>query len=321
MAKVVRSNPIATKKSWDAVSVSDAFSNFLRVKKLDCADNTMRIYAEIGERSIVPQLTELTGNDMSKLTADDLRDVLEEYSQTHENGGTVFLYRHMRTFVNWFWNEYDIPEPNPMQKVKCKKVSQPPKEGITQEEVDRLLEATKRSSMFPERDIAFIMLLCDTGIRKSSIINLRMRDVNVDRSEIVCFEKDQQFHTKPFGAATCKAIKKYLNCLEGYEPDDPFWLSVDGKHLAPSGFREILRRNCTAAGIPVHQFHDFRRYYGLQLYNSTHDIYAVSRALDHKSIEVTKRYLAIDDRENAEVVRAFSPMDKKFRQTKIRVQR
>lgn len=43
--------------------------------------------------------------------------------------------------------------------------------------------------------------------------------------------------------------------------------------------------------------------------------------LENKSVEVTKRYLAIDNRENAEAVRPLSPMDKKFRQTGAKIQR
>ena len=122
-------------------------------------------------------------------------------------------------------------------------------------------------------------------------------------------------------ASTGKAIRKYLNCLEDTQPDDPFWLTLEGKGLDYSGMREILRRNCKCAGIPVHQFHDFRRYYALQLYNQTHDIFTVSRALDHKSIEVTKRYLAIDMRQDAEQARKLSPMDRMTKQTRIKVNR
>ena len=105
------------------------------------------------------------------------------------------------------------------------------------------------------------------------------------------------------------------------KPTDPFWIQLDGKSLTRSGMREVLRRLSQEAGIPFHQFHDFRRYYGKALYDATHDIYMVSRALDHKDIYVTKRYIAIDDREDAEAIRKLSPMDKMTRQTNVKVQR
>lgn len=142
-------------------------------------------------------------------------------------------------------------------------------------------------------------------------MGLKIKDVNVANAQIYVFEKDQQFHFKTFGTNTGKAIKRYLNCLEGTRPDDSFWLKMDGTPLTEDGMRQSLRILCKKAGIKLHLFHDFRRFYGLELYKSTRDIYFVSRALDHKDIEVTKRYLAIDMMEDAEALRAMSPMDNK----------
>jgi integrase len=293
---------------------------FLRVKKSDCAPSTYNIYCEVGERHIVPKLTEATGDDMNSITAQIIRDILNEYDSGHEPGGTNFIYRHLKSFVNWYWNEYELSIPNPMKGVKGKKDSLPPKEGLTHEEVDKLLRAAK-GSRFPERDTALIMLLCDTGIRKSSIEMIRMQDVDLTRNEVLVFEKDQQYHTKAFGNATAKALRKYLLCVLDSKPTDPFWLQMDGRALTRVGMREVIRRLCTAAGIPQHEFHDFRRYYGKTLYDSTHDIYLVSRALDHKDIYVTKRYIAIDDREDAESMRSHSPMDLRLHQTGAIIQR
>ena len=321
MARVVRSNTLSEEKSRVVVSVSDAYSIFLRTNKGAWSASTYHIYEDVGNRHIVPKLSELTDDNMNNISYDIIQSILDDYASTHMNGGTDFIFRHLKAFVNWYWSEYEISSRNPMTKVRIKKVHTPPKEGITQEEVDKLLKAAKEHSVFPERDIAMIMILCDTGIRKSSIERLRMKDVNIDKSEMVVYEKDQRYHTKPFGHATCKAIKKYLLCLTDVQPDDPFWLQMDGRALTKVGMREVLRRLCSVAKIPQHQFHDFRRYYGKTLYDSTHDIFMVSKALDHKDIYVTKRYIAIDDRESAEAIRTYSPMDRKMRQTGARVQR
>ena len=317
MARIIKSNLLTSKK----VGIKNAYEIFLRHKKSLCAKSTYDIYAEIGERHIIPMLERLTDDDMNSIDADVLRLMLAEYEEDHTNGGVLFFYRHLKAFVNWYWEEYEIETPNPAKskKFRVKKSATPPKKGITQEEVDKLLKTAKERSVFPERDIAMIMLLCDTGIRRSSLANLTMGNVNLNRSEIVVYEKDQLYHTKAFGQATAKAVRKYMNCLADIKPSDPFWLSLDGTSLTWQGLREILRRLCTEAKIPVHHFHDFRRYYGLELYNSTHDIYLVSRALDHKDIEVTKRYLAIDDQEAAETARSHSPMDKRLRQTGVKI--
>ena len=94
---------------------------------------------------------------------------------------------------------------------------------------------------------------------------------------------------------------------------------MDGTALTWKGMREVLRRLCAEAKIPVHHFHDFRRFYGLELYKATGDIYLVSRALDHKDIGVTKRYIRIDEIEDKETARLYSPMDLKTQQTGVKV--
>lgn len=317
MAKVTRSNLLTTPK----IGVRNAYENFLRVKNSLCAKSTYDLYVEIGNRHIIPKLELLTDNDMNAVDVAVIRTILDDYSVDHANGGVVFLYRHLKAFINWYWDEYEIDKRNPMLKVKVKKVAQPPKDGITREEVDKLLKAVKEHSVFPERDTAMLMVLCDTGIRRASLAGMKMQDVDLNRAEMVVFEKDQQYHTKPFGSATCKALKRYMLCLSDIKPDDPFWLQMDGRALTPVGMREVLRRLCRGAKIPMHHFHDFRRFYALELYNSTHDIYIVSRALDHKDLEVTKRYLAIDDKMSAETARMYSPMDARSHQTGVKVVR
>lgn len=317
MARVHRSNPLIRRKG----EIRGIYGEFLRVKNSLCAKSTISIYKDLGDRIYIPQLTELTNDDLSTVTASDLRVIVEDYAADHNQGGVDFVWRHLKTFINWYWDEYDLPTACPTKKVKIKKPAVKPIPGITHDEIQAMIKSAKAHSVFPERDIAMIMILSDTGIRRRSLLELKMGDVDTRSAELITHEKDQRFHIHSFGSATTKAINAYLNCLEDVKPTDPFWLKMDGVALSTYGAKEILRRLCQESGIPMHHFHDFRRFYALELYKSTRDIYMVSRALDHKNIEVTKRYLNVDDLENAEAVRSYSPMDKHLKQTGVSVRR
>ena len=166
-----------------------------------------------------------------------------------------------------------------------------------------------------------LMILCDTGIRRSSLTGLKMGDIDLKNGQLTVYEKDQDYHFKPFGASTTKAIRSYFDCLSDVKPEDPMWIKLDGCALSAYGAKEILRRLSREAGIEEQSFHDFRRFYGMEAYKATKDIYFVSRALDHKSVEVTKRYLAIDQLEDMEEARSVSPMDRRIGQTGIKVNR
>ena len=304
MARINRSN--ATTSEND--NISEVYARFLLTRKTLCAKSTVKSYDDLGKRVIIPKLKEYC-NSMADVTEIVIRAIIDDYKADHSVGGVHFLYRHFKAFINWYWDDFEIEAKNPFRKVKCQKPKLPPKQGITREEVDKLLKTAKEHSYFPERDVAILMILCDTGIRLSSLANLKLSDVDTTKRELTVWEKDQDFHIKPFGAACSRAINRYMRCLVDVQPDEPLWLQMDGSPVAKRGLEQILKRLCDEAKIERHLFHDFRRFYGLELYKSTRDIYFVSRALDHKSIEVTKRYLAIDMIEDAEALRAMSPMD------------
>ena len=122
MARIIKSNTLAPKMTPQKISVSDSYSKYLRVKKQECSENTLKIYSDMGTRIYVPGLIHYTGNDMSNITADVLRSILDDYAVDHDANGVQFVYRHLRSFINWYWNEYDILDPNPMKKVSFKKV-------------------------------------------------------------------------------------------------------------------------------------------------------------------------------------------------------
>ena len=255
---------------------------------------------------------------MEDITPIVIQQIISDYRQSHSDNGAWKLYTYMRTFLRWYWEDNDLPK-CPIDKVSCKKPSVMPKQGITREEIDKLLKSIKLHSYFPERDAMIVMLLADTGLRKKSILGLKMKDVDLRKNTVFVFEKDQNYHTKSFGQSTAKAITKYLSCLNGVSPDDPFLISQESATFNENSLRLMLIRQCKYAGIPNRQCHDFRRFYGLELYRATGDIYFVSRMLDHKDVEVTKRYLAINDIEDAVAMAKFSPMDRKQGQTGIQV--
>ena len=288
-------------------TVPEAYEQFLISRNARCSEASIEIYKQ-KRKPIVEGFAEYGIEFIDEVSPTAIRYILAEYKESHTNNGAWKLYTYIRTFLRWYWNENDLDH-CPIDKVDPPKVNQKPKHGISREEIEKLLVSIKDCSKFPERDTVIIMLLADTGLRKKSILSLRMEDVNLKKNSLFVFEKDQNYHTKSFGQSTARAINKYLSCLEDVKPTDPFIISRDAAEYNSDSLRHMMKRVCQKAGIPNYQCHDFRRFYGLELYRATGDIYFVSRMLDHKDIEVTKRYLAISDIEDFEQMAKVSPMD------------
>ena len=301
------------------VSIHDAYENFLQSRYASCSEATIRIYNE-KRKPIEEGFAKYGIINMDEITPGVIRQILIDYKNSHSDNGAWKLYTYIRTFLRWYWNENDL-EHCPIEKVDPPKKHEKPKHGITHQEIDKLLKAIKQHSKFPERDVMIVMILADTGLRKKSVLGLKMKDVDLQKNTLFVFEKDQNYHTKSFGQATAKAIKKYLSCLDEIKLDDPFIISIDSVGYNEDSLYQMLNRACKNAHIPPYQCHDFRRFYGLELYRATGDIYFVSRMLDHKDVEVTKRYLAITDIEDAAAMAKVSPMDRKTGQTGIRIHR
>lgn len=318
MAKIKRSDRRVTVVG-KKVFIHDAYEQFLTSRLSVCAEATIRIYKE-KRKPIEEGFANVGLIYIDEITPAAIRQILADYKTGHTQNGTWKLYTYIRTFLRWWWNENDLDR-CPIEKVDAPKKNQIPKHGITREEIDKLLKSIKVHSKFPERDTMIIMLLADTGLRKKSILGLKMKDVDLKKNTLFVFEKDQNFHTKSFGQSTSKAITKYLSCLDDIKQDDPFIISLDSIPFNDNSLRLMIRRHCELAGIPNRQCHDFRRFYGLELYRATGDIYFVSRMLDHKDVEVTKRYLAITDIEDAIAMAKVSPMDRKSGQTGIKLNR
>lgn len=249
------------------------------------------------------------------LTSDLIRDLLNFWMEDHEQGGVHMVYRNLKAFLNWVWNEYDFTLRNPIDKVTCANRQPIPIPGFTMDEVDQLLKAAK-AGQFPQRDTAMIYLFVDTGLRRQELMDLRFKDVDLNIGKIIVMHgKGGKYREVYCGNECRKILRKYTACIEDFQPDDYFFLSDEGFPLSTSGFVSILRRLEKRAGFDGYRgFHGMRRCFALERKRNGDDIYSLQRALGHSSTVVTQRYIAFTGEDDAAAAVRNSPMDNHRRQ-------
>lgn len=250
------------------------------------------------------------------LTADLIRELLNWWRDSgHEQGGVHLVYRNLRAFLRWVWNEYDIGVRNPIDKVTCSARQPLPIEGFTMDEVDALLKAAK-SGQFPQRDTAMIFLFVDTGLRRQELCDLRFRDVDIDSGRIIVEHGKGDKYRYVFCGNECrKILRRYAACIEDARPDDFFFLSDEGFPLTTAGMVSLLRRLERRAGFKSYKgFHGMRRCFALERLRNGDDLYTIQRALGHSSPTVTQRYLACTPADDIAAAVRSSPMDNRKRQ-------
>lgn len=298
------------------ISISECLEPFILSRKIKCSNDTIDFY----RRKLRVILQWFEDNDVKnclELSPQILREFLDDLSEKGHNGGGVHtFYRPLKAYLRWIWDEYDIPIKNPIDKVKMEQPLSEPIPGIPIDAVAQMLDACGKYSEFPDRDKAIIAVLSDTGVRRSELLRMNIGDLDLSIGKITLHKtKGGKFNNVFCGRECRKLLRKYLACLEKTKPKDPLWLDENGERLSERACRSMLTRRQHNAGLTgkEYAFHAFRRCFALECKRNGDDIGTISRKLTHSTVEVTKRYLALDDNDDQEAAVRSSPLDNRRR--------
>lgn len=283
------------------VSILDSFLIERITKGL--SKHTIEFY----RNELLPFSNWLEGNgfiNFQDVSTEIIRSYLLSIRGRRSPGGVHATYRAIRALFNWYEFEYE-PEgwKNPIKKVKVSYPRGDPLPGVAIEDIERMAEVCKNI-----RDKAIICCLLDTGCRAAEFVKLDLNHVDLitgsiwvekgkgGRSRYVFIERKSK-----------RYLKQYLNTRTDNNP--AVWVTDEGDRLTYDGLFQIIKRRARDAGIPAPGLHDFRRAFGKLCKKKGLDILTISRLLGHSSLEVTKRYIVLDDSDLREAHRQAGPVD------------
>ena len=187
--------------------------------------------------------------------------------------------------------------PHPVNgKVPPRRVSnieRRPREHLTRDEVERLIEAARRVGRHSHRDATLILLAFRHGLRVSETVALQWTQVDFKNGLLhVNRLKGGVPSTHPLSGAELRALRK----LRRDYPDTQYvFVSERKAPLSTAGVRKVLARAGEMAqiGFPVHP-HQLRHATGYALANKGVDTRTLQHYMGHKKIEHTVRYSALD---------------------------
>lgn len=222
-------------------------------------------------------------------------------------------YRVLRALFNWMVKE-DAIEFSPFARVPAPIFRSEIKQPLPIEQTTKLIQAAKRS-LNPRRDEAIVLLLLDTGIRASELRGLKVEDFDFDRRPCRVLGKGQKYRTVYYGAATARALSRYLR-KEQRRPSDPVFVGNSGTRkgegLLASSLFHILERLAIAAGIDrkLCAPHALRRAFAVNMLRNGANAFAVQVMMGHSDMETTRRYVALAEADVERQHQAFSPVDR-----------
>jgi len=169
------------------------------------------------------------------------------------------------------------------------------KDGITQEELDKIMEYV--SFMSKNRDSmrlkAVLSLLALQGLRQVEVVRLDVRDIDiVNKTALVLGKGRDDKELINLHPETVRAIKEYMEYCK--VKDGALFISFSGnsfnKRLNTRAIRGMIRELLRSLGIDK-STHGFRHYFTTTLIKTYKgDLTQVSRYTRHKSLEMLQVY-------------------------------
>jgi len=145
----------------------------------------------------------------------------------------------------------------------------------------------------PDRNLAMLFLLLDTGVRATELCTLTLKDVDFRNSRIMIFGKGAKERNIPYSARTGQALWKYSIIRRADAFSDAFFLTGEGRAL--DRYQLYHRIQSIADRAQVNQFnpHRFRHTFAINYLRNGGDPYTLQILLGHSSMDMVSRYLAI----------------------------
>lgn len=224
--------------------------------------------------------------------------------------------RDLRTFSNWLEkrgiNGVEIHE------VKAQEIE--PK-FFSDEDIAVLLEKPTQRDTFAEwRTYAVISFILATGARTSTVINIRVEDVDFTEKTIR-FEhtKNRKAQTTPLSPALETVLREYLKMFALTEYLFP---NIGDEQLTPNALRHAFTRYCQERGIEQHNLHGLRHSFARSFIRNGGNTLALKHLLGHSTISMTDRYVRLYGMDLRQGYEDLSPLDQikksKSRTSKIK---
>ncbi len=210
---------------------------------------------------------------------------------------------------------------NPATAIDSPRAGRPLPSMISQEEVERLLEAArirvKQSSgkrlLRALRLLALIELLYATGLRISELVTLSPRAATAEKDFILVKGKGGRERLVPVSAAARSALEHFMSARAKAGEAESKWLfpssGAEG-HLTRQHVAVELKALGREAGLAAEKLspHVLRHGFASHLLAGGADLRAVQQMLGHADISTTQIYTHVQAERLAEVVEAHHPL-------------
>ncbi len=258
------------------------------------------------------------GTVIGSVTEDDLVTYLR-YLQS-EGGAPASVKRAMVAVrgVHRFLAEEHLSATDPASAVRPPPVAAGLPKALTEDEVERLLDAIVGDDAVARRDRALLELLYGTGIRISEAVATSLGDLDLTELLLRVVGKGDRERVVPLGRMAAETLLHWLapggrsimapKQWKRRGDADALFLNQRGGRLSRQGGWLVVKRHAERVGLGDQLSpHVLRHSCATHMLDHGADIRAVQELLGHASISTTQVYTKVSDERLVEAYRSAHP--------------
>ncbi len=248
-------------------------------------------------------------SEIGALTTDHVRAFMSQRQQAGATpAGLHCEARSIRAFLNFCVDE-DYLDPRIPARLKMPRVPKKVIQPFSMEQIQLLIRAAKRSSS-PERDVAILLVLLDTGIRAGELCSITLDDVVKDR--LLINGKGSKQRWVPISTKTQRAIWQWTGRRRIDTGEPWLFLGRSGRQMNVNTVNQLFDRLAEQTGIQGVRVspHTCRHTTALEWVRDGAGQFELQKLLGHTTLAMTAKYVLMADQDVVKAHKAHSLVDR-----------
>lgn len=279
------------------MKIKDAYERFIEmmfyernvsISTLDCYKEDLLSFFECTKKE-----------NSEELTIYDIEDYIMKLSSQGKAATTIIRRAGtVRQFYNFLQKENILT--NNSNDIAMPKKNDHLPDVLSTDEIEALFEQPDMKKKEGIRDRAMLEVMYSSGMRVSELLNLKLKQVNIDLGILKIIGKGNKERHVPIGDFAKEYLLKYLFEVRGkYDiyRSNYFFLNHFGKPLSRQYFWKIIKKYTEDAGITINVTpHTLRHSFATHLLENGLDLRMVQEMLGHSNITTTQIYTHVSSK-------------------------
>lgn len=283
------------------MNILDAKKEYMQYLDIDrgLSANTLESY-DRDLRYYLKYLEENNVTDTMDVSGDHVKGYLVLQNELNKNSRSIA--RLLTTIKNFhhYLIRHKYSTSNASAKIDMPKVSSKLPDVLTKEETAAFIGSITGRGHGVRRDRCMIELLYGTGLRVTELLDIDLKDVNLEAQYLRVVGKGNKERIIPLQSHVVELIKEYIEYDRAVFLKDSdstlLFLNQQATQMSRQGFWQVIKKYARRANIDKKLSpHTFRHSFAAHLIENGADVKSVQEMLGHTDIATTQIYTQISN--------------------------